>query len=214
VNTDAAVVEGRPWVVFDVDGVLLDVRPSFYAIIRAMSGATDADIQLFKAAGGYNDDWELARAAYSWIRARRPKPIPPGGWRTLVNRCGNDPGDLAPRCRAMYLAGLWREEQVMVDTERLVRLASRANVAACTGRDRTELALAEERLGFRFPVATTCEDVRKPDPRALLRLAPGGDFFGDSEDDRRCAQAAGFRFHPVTDSPLPALDAILEALGA
>ena len=212
--TEASIVEGRPWVVFDVDGVLLDVRPSFYAIIKRMSGCTDADIALFKAAGGYNDDWELARAAFAWVRAHRPMPIPDGGWRTMVNRCGNDPGDLAPRCRHMYMGGLWQDEQPLVDTERLVRLSTVANIAACTGRDRPELTLAEQRLGFRFPAWTTSEDVRKPDPQALLRLCPGGDFFGDTEDDRRCAAAAGFTFHHVTTTPVAALDGILARLHA
>lgn len=202
----------KPWVIFDVDGVLLDVRPSFYAIIRKLSGCTLADIALFKAHGGYNDDWELARAMCVWITAGRPKPLPEGGWRRMINQYGRDPGDLSRRCARMYRDTYWREEAPLLDKARLDRLAAVANVAACTGRNREELAMAQELLGFTFPHATTAEDVRKPDPQALLRLAPRGYFFGDTEDDRRCAAEAGFVYHHVTDTPVKQVDALLARL--
>jgi HAD superfamily hydrolase (TIGR01548 family) len=61
--------------IFDVDGVLLDDTVSYYATVKATvqhvvsrlhgrplaeSQITDADIQAFKAAGGFNDDWILS----------------------------------------------------------------------------------------------------------------------------------------------------------
>lgn len=66
-------------VIFDVDGVLLDARPSYHAVAeeaarRAVAAAMgpaaarevafdrDSEIPLFKAAGGFNDDWEMAAA--------------------------------------------------------------------------------------------------------------------------------------------------------
>ena len=72
--------------VLDIDGVLLDPRPSFYAAAKqaALWGAqmlvgrdvgpspTDADVQAFKAAGGWNDDFDLAAglaAALAWREA-------------------------------------------------------------------------------------------------------------------------------------------------
>ena len=201
-------------VVFDIDGVLLDVRPSFYAIISEVSGATFADIRRFKDAGGFNDDWELARAACAWIAAGRPLPLPAPGWRAVVAACGHDPGDVSAMCREMYHGGKWRDEMPLLDTSRLSRLASVTQVFACTGRDAAELALAETRLDFRFSGATTAEVVRKPDPLALLRLAPHGHYFGDTEDDRACAAAAGFVYHHVTTDPVAMVDALLEEAGA
>lgn len=65
-------------VVFDVDGVLLDVRGSFReAVVRTVQRSVGAalgtaprlrylrrsDVALFKRAGGFNNDWELAEAA-------------------------------------------------------------------------------------------------------------------------------------------------------
>jgi HAD superfamily hydrolase (TIGR01548 family) len=66
-------------VIFDVDGVLLDARPSYHAVAeqvarRAVTAAVGersareavfdraAEIPRFKAAGGFNDDWEMACA--------------------------------------------------------------------------------------------------------------------------------------------------------
>jgi phosphoglycolate phosphatase-like HAD superfamily hydrolase len=75
--------------VLDIDGVLLDPRPSFYAAAKraALWGAqllvgrdvgpspTDADVQAFKSAGGWNDDFDLAAglaAALAWRAANGP----------------------------------------------------------------------------------------------------------------------------------------------
>lgn len=64
-------------VVLDVDGVLVDVADSYRrAIIESVDrlcGKTidRADVQLFKNAGGFNDDWELTDAAALFVLARR-----------------------------------------------------------------------------------------------------------------------------------------------
>jgi HAD superfamily hydrolase (TIGR01548 family) len=77
--------------VLDVDGVLLDPRPSFYAAametaLRAAShalgrdslpGLTLEDVEAFKQAGGWNDDFDLAAGlAYALvIRELRSMPV-------------------------------------------------------------------------------------------------------------------------------------------
>ncbi|WP_256684618.1 TIGR01548 family HAD-type hydrolase [Halococcus qingdaonensis] len=63
-------------VVLDIDGVLVDVADSYRrAIVETLEtvheGALDrSDIQLFKEAGGFNDDWELTSAAALYLLAR------------------------------------------------------------------------------------------------------------------------------------------------
>lgn len=203
----------RPCVVFAVDGVLLDVRLGLHAVVQRLSGCTLQEVARFKAAGGYDDDWELARAAAVWVRARRPLPIPDGGWRRMVNLYGGDPGDLGPRCRRLYLEEYWRKERPLLDAARLERLSRVATVGACTARNREELARAEELLGFHFPAATTREDARRPDAEALLRLGPTGHYLGVGEDDRRTAAAAGYTFHAVEESPTGVVDRLLAELG-
>jgi phosphoglycolate phosphatase-like HAD superfamily hydrolase len=181
-----------PWIVFALEGVLLDPRPAVEALLFRLCGIRPDDIRAFRDAGGYDDDWELARAASVWIRAGRPRPIPTGGWRRVVNAFGDDPGDLSARCAELYRKEFWRFEAPLIDGARLRRLSEAANLAVCTGRTREQLARAEELLGFRFAASTTAGDPQPPDPAALLRLAPRGHFFGRTEDDRRCAEAARF----------------------
>ena len=208
-------------IVFDIDGVLLDVRPSFYRVVQELSGATLTDIGRFKANGGFNDDWELTRAATAWIKAGRPELFGQvDGWRAVIDRCGNDPGDLSAQCHALYSEHYWKDEKPLVTSAQLRSLSKRFAVRACTGRSRWELDRAEELLGFTFPLATTSEIVRKPNPQALLRLLPGNAtevwMLGDTEDDRRTVEAATahtplpLRYFHVVDSPLPYLRPLLE----
>ena len=64
-------------VVLDIDGVLVDVANSYRrAIVETLDrlyGETIAkdDIQAFKDAGGFNNDWELTDAAAWYLLARR-----------------------------------------------------------------------------------------------------------------------------------------------
>jgi HAD superfamily hydrolase (TIGR01548 family) len=64
-------------VVLDVDGVLVDVADSYRrAIVDAVEhvhGDTieKADVQQFKDAGGFNNDWTLTDAAALWVLARQ-----------------------------------------------------------------------------------------------------------------------------------------------
>lgn len=76
--------------VLDIDGVLLDPRPSFYAAalttsLRAarealgsesVASATQEDIDAFKAAGGWNDDFELAAGLAHAIVLREVRRMP------------------------------------------------------------------------------------------------------------------------------------------
>jgi len=64
-------------VVLDVDGVLVDVEDSYRravieSIERVHGETIDRDaVQAFKDAGGFNDDWDLTRAAALYLLARR-----------------------------------------------------------------------------------------------------------------------------------------------
>ncbi|MFC6726799.1 TIGR01548 family HAD-type hydrolase, partial [Halobium palmae] len=64
-------------VVLDVDGVLVDVADSYRrAIVESVERLYErtvdvADVQQFKNAGGFNNDWELTYAAALFVLARR-----------------------------------------------------------------------------------------------------------------------------------------------
>jgi HAD superfamily phosphatase len=83
-------------VILDVDGVLLDARPSYHAVAeeaarraiapligdaaaRAVPFDRRREVPAFKAAGGFNDDWEMSRAIalLLYLRARGEAPALP-----------------------------------------------------------------------------------------------------------------------------------------
>jgi HAD superfamily phosphatase len=77
-------------VIFDVDGVLLDARASYHAVaeeaarraVREVLGRSGApfdrarEVPLFKAAGRFNDDWEMARGIALLLHLRESGDAP------------------------------------------------------------------------------------------------------------------------------------------
>jgi HAD superfamily phosphatase len=78
-------------VIFDVDGVLLDARASYHAVaeeaarraVREVLGHSAAqfdraaEVPRFKAAGRFNDDWEMARGLAVLLHLRQTGKAPP-----------------------------------------------------------------------------------------------------------------------------------------
>lgn len=211
-GTPSAPRRARPWIVLSLEDAVLDVRPAVLSVVHLLSTATPADVAALKATGELDDPWDLARAAHPWIRAGRPKPLPPGGWRVIVNQCGWDPGDLHARAERLYREREWRQERGYVEAARLARLAELAHVALVTDRDRAGLARAESCVGFHFEHVTTAEDGARPDPSVLTRHAPTGHFVGRGPRDRATAQAARFVFHEVKTSPAVLVEKLIRGL--
>jgi phosphoglycolate phosphatase-like HAD superfamily hydrolase len=88
-DLDCTALGAARWLdtaIFDIDGVLLDTSGSFRysviaatdALVRVAGGFSDApdplvttaDVQLFKLAGGFNDDWNLTQALTALWTAR------------------------------------------------------------------------------------------------------------------------------------------------
>lgn len=186
--------------ILDVDGVLMDPASSYYAVARqllAREGAVlpDEDIAAFKWAGGFNDDWELTRAALGLSRWRKrtgdARPLSellaahPGlpGVLQLVGE--DDAGDLGAECERLY-AQLAHEEVLLISPPLLQQVASRLPLYACTGRTHAQTLAAFAALGVSPQAFVSCECVRKPNPKALLPLLEGSRhalFVGDSWDD-------------------------------
>jgi len=80
-------------VIFDVDGVLLDARASYHAVaeeaarraVQEVLGGGEAEfdraaeVPRFKAAGRFNDDWEMSRGIAILMHLRRSGNAPPLG---------------------------------------------------------------------------------------------------------------------------------------
>jgi len=182
-------------VIFDMDGVLVDVRGSFHrSILETVYHFTGRrvprdDIHRWKNRSGYNDDWRLTT---DWICQ-------------LGRRVHYD------EVKAQFHKFYWGEngtgfvtsERWLVPRATLRRLARRAELGIFTGRTRQELTPTLARFGVRdyFHRVVTTDDVRrsKPDPEGLLRILDGRDpntaiYLGDNVDDALAARAAGVPF--------------------
>ena len=181
--------------IFDVDGVLVDVRGSFHKstldTVEHFTGKRfrPADILRWKNQSGYNDDWKLTTdwvcslgvpAKYAEVKAQYQKFY----WGT------NGRGNVAL-------------EKWLITAATLRRLARRAELAVFTGRTRHELRHTFERADAarHFKTIITLDDVRrsKPDPEGLLKILHGRDpstalYLGDNVDDALAAKAAGVPF--------------------
>ena len=183
-------------VIFDVDGVLVDVRGSFHrSIVDTIyfftgSRVTYAEIHQWKNRSGYNDDWRLTT---DWIASLGPE-VP---YATVKSRF-----------QKFYWGGKGRpgnvsKERWLITQARLERWARRASLALFTGRTRRELrhTLAGTQARRIFRRNVTMDDVKKgkPDPeglRLLLQGTPPGEalYLGDNIDDALAAKRARVPF--------------------
>ena len=183
-------------IIFDVDGVLVDVHGSFHKSIldtvHFFTGTRPpyAEIHQWKNRTGYNDDWRLTTdwvaslgpaVPYEKVKARFQKFY----WGTK-----REPGNVA-------------RERWLITHNRLERWSRRAELALFTGRTRRELRYTIEGTHAHkiFRRAVTMDDVKKgkPDPEGLRLLVNGipkseALYLGDNIDDALSAKRAGVPF--------------------
>jgi HAD superfamily phosphatase len=205
-------------IIFDVDGVLVDVRQSFHRTLIQTVGyftgrrVTGADIHEWKNRGGYNDDWKLSHA---WIQSLGGK---------------NSYEEIKKKFQEFYWgenqAGNVNREKWLLPKPALRRLAKKYELALFTGRTRRELDYTLDRCGVRefFGEIVTVESVKnpKPDPEGLQILLRGRDpgvalYLGDNIDDARSSKAARVPFLgilPYRSEARRLRSGSLESLGA
>jgi HAD superfamily phosphatase len=181
--------------VFDMDGVLVDVSESYRETIQQtvahFTGArvTREAIQDWKNRGGWNDDWALSTAMIRAAGVEADYDAVVKHFQAIFH--GNGADGLIMRERWIPSAGL------------LERLSERFQLALFTGRLRWEAELTLRRFapGLRFEPIVGAGDVpnHKPAPDGLLRickLRPDCEiwYVGDTVDDARSAKAAGVPF--------------------
>lgn len=185
-------------IIFDVDGVLVDVRGSFHrTVIETVQfftgkSVTRAQLHHWKSQSGFNDDWKLSTA---WVHSL---------------------GGTAPyeEVKSKFVQLYWgrdgkgnvQREKWLLPRAMLRCLAARSELALFTGRVREETDYTLDRLKVRefFRHIVTAEDVRhlKPHPEGLLAILKGRDparalYLGDNIDDALAAQAARVAFAGV-----------------
>lgn len=182
-------------IIFDMDGVLVDVTESYReTIVRTVEHFTGqliprSLIQQYKNSGGWNNDWALSQK----IAADLGTPV--------------DYSTVVTYFQSIFLGenndGLLLREQWIARPGVLESLAQRYAFSVFTGRERAEAQLTLDRFaqGLTFAPVVGADDVRvgKPDPEGMLQIMaglPGYKFFyiGDTVDDARSARAAGVPF--------------------
>jgi len=185
--------------VFDMDGVLVEVGQSYREAIReTVRHFTGADvshdtIQDFKNAGGWNNDWQLSHRLIQDLGKTVAYPEVVDQFNLIFFGTNGD--------------GLILKEQWMPKTGLLERLAQRAALAIFTGRVKYEAdaTLARYASHITFDPLITDELVANPKPapdglQVIQQKYPGKHiwYLGDTVDDARSAQSAGVPFVGVS----------------
>ncbi len=190
--------------VFDVDGVLVDVTESYRETIQRTVAhftgkrITRELIQEYKNAGGWNNDWSLCHH--------------------LIQKDGVtvEYQEVVDYFNLLFLGGdgegLVYRERWMAGPGVLEGLATSWQFAIFTGRIQEELKVTLDRFASRLrfdPIMSA--DVlteQKPAPEGLIRIAELYPekaiwYVGDTVDDARSARAAGVPFIGIAslDSP-------------
>ena len=201
--------------VFDMDGVLVDVSESYRETIQQTvahftgSRVTREAIQEWKNRGGWNDDWALSTAMIRAAGVDADYDEVVKHFQTIFH--GNGSNGLINRERWIASAGL------------LERLSERFQLALFTGRLRWEAELTLRRFapGLRFEPIVGSGDVpnHKPAPDGLLhicKLQPDCElwYVGDTVDDARSAKAAGVPFIGIASPSSERRDELVSLLHA
>ena len=157
-------------VIFDVDGVLVDVHGSFHkSIIDTIyfftkRRVTYAEIHEWKNRSGYNDDWRLTTDWIASLGEAVPYEVVKARFQKFYWGTRAIPGNVS-------------HERLLITHARLARWAERAELALFTGRTRRELGHTLEGTHAQriFRRAVTMDDVKKgkPDPEGLRLLLNG-----------------------------------------
>ena len=189
-------------VLFDMDGVLVDVSQSYRRVIEEtvehFTGhqIPTGTVQRYKNQGGFNDDWKLTHAI-----------IHTTGIETPLSRVIEE---FTKRYRGDHWDdGFIAQEEALVDAKTLDALCDAgAIMGVVTGRPRAEARWTIQHQGWKkyFPLVVDKEKQagrEKPDPYpinhalSLLKavgrpVAPEATLYvGDTVDDMKAARAAG-----------------------
>ncbi len=205
----------KPLLIFDMDGVLVDVTESYReTICRTVEHFTGAPLahetlQDYKNQGGWNDDWQLSH-------------------HVITSRGVDVPfADVVDYFQGIFLGngadGLILRERWIARPGLLERLEAACRLAVFTGRPCAEARLTLDRfaphLSFSPIVGMESVERHKPHPEGLIQIVDTAPcarawYVGDSVDDARCASDAGVSFIGIAAPANPRCRELAEALRA
>lgn len=200
--------------IFDMDGVLVDVNASYRATIQAtvkhFSGYEPShdEIQDWKNRGGWNDDWLLSTRLIQEYGGNTAHKDVVDYFQRLFQGENSD---------GLILREKWLAAEGLFD-----RLGERHYLAVFTGRLRWEANVTLNRfLPDRFNPVIGADDVSrtKPDPEGINKIrssVPHGKswYVGDTVDDARASRAAGVPFIGIASQSSPLRDDLVRLLQA
>jgi len=198
------------WLIFDVDGVLIDVSESYDLATKFTveyflknKKVELESIRALRKKGAFGDDFKVSEALIAFgMNGDVKEPVegfPEGegiGW--VRKRFGTivEPKEIERVFNTFYLGeyyrerpfdfdGLWKRERPIVRKKLLEKAGEKFKLGVITGRSRIELKLAEGPIGFHFENAVTRELYLKPDPGSIWHLVRGesGVYVGDTLND-------------------------------
>lgn len=203
--------------VFDMDGVLVDVTESYRETIQRTvehftgTRITRESIQDYKNRGGFNDDWKLSHQIVADLGGNAEFQDVVDYFQKIFHGNGSD--GLILRERWLAAAGL------------LERLAQSNRLSVFTGRLRWEAHVTLGRFApDLFDPVIGADDVAltKPAPEGIVKIREAVPhkqvwYVGDTVDDARSASAAGVPFIGIASLASPRraeLIGLLRAEGA
>jgi len=194
-------------VIFDMDGVLIDVSGSYRLTIKEVIyertgvNINDELIQRYKNRGGVNDDWDLTDRILADMKLKAPKK------------------DVAETFQKKYIGtnftGNIKNEKLLIKKEILERINNKYKTAIVTGRPRKEAlyTLNKFEIVEYFDLLIALEDIpsnkKKPHPYALnlaldrLGVIPQEAIYaGDCVDDMVAAARADIYPLGITTSDI------------
>ncbi len=190
-----AAFEVRNLLVFDLDGVVFDVRNSYRKAIEktfkhfARKSLAQGEIQEAKNLGGLNCDWDLTKYLLekNGVEAGMPEII-----EVFQNHFFKKQGNSM---------GLIDEEKLLLKDATLKKLAQKHDLCVFTGRPKSEALYSLEKYDILkyFNLVIGKEDLpddkQKPCPDGLNLIKEKCTYnkiyyFGDTPDDMKCAKSA------------------------
>ena len=184
--------------IFDVDGVLVDVRGTYWRsaleTVRHITGksATYAELHRWKSKPGFNDDWSMVSAWVSSLGHPTSYEEARAAFEKFYWGSDGRPGNV-------------RNEKLMVTPRQIEKWARRYELNLFTGRTRQEFSFTFERWPAtrHFRTIITMDDAkRKPHPEGLQKILRERDpatalYLGDNIDDAMAARNAGVPFMAI-----------------
>ncbi len=199
-------------IIFDMDGVLVDVTESYRAAIQCTVAnftgqqVTNEVIQEYKNRGGFNDDWLLSQRLIQdrGLNVRYQDVV--DFFQSVFLGANND--------------GLISRERWMAKPGRLEALAKNATLAVFTGRMRAEANLTLDRFapGLITEVVGVDDVINpKPAPEGLVKILEKYRYrkvwyVGESVDDAMASREARIPFIGIASKNSPGRKVIVELL--